>query len=48
MKIAFVGKGGSGKSTLTSLFIRYLQRNNNQSILAIDADLNMSLAGLLG
>jgi len=48
VKIAFVGKGGSGKSTLTSLFIRYLQKRRQRSILAIDADLNMSLAGLLG
>jgi len=48
VKIAFVGKGGSGKSTLTSLFIRYLQERKNTDILAIDADLNMSLAGLLG
>ena len=48
MKIAFVGKGGSGKSTLTSLFVRYLQKRRQRSILAIDADLNMSLAGLLG
>lgn len=46
MKIAFVGKGGSGKSTLTALFIRYLQ-NIGRNILAIDADLNMSLAELL-
>lgn len=48
MKIAFVGKGGSGKSTLTSLFIRFLQKQNKRSLLAIDADLNMNLAGLLG
>lgn len=47
MKIAFVGKGGSGKSTLTALFIRYLQ-SQGRSVLAIDADLNMNLAGLLG
>lgn len=47
MKIAFVGKGGSGKSTLSALFIRYLQSQGRQ-ILAIDADLNMNLAGLLG
>jgi CO dehydrogenase maturation factor len=49
VKIAFVGKGGSGKSTLTALFIRYLQKMERRTnILAIDADLNMSLAGLLG
>jgi CO dehydrogenase maturation factor len=49
VKIAFVGKGGSGKSTLTALYIRYLQKmERHSSILAIDADLNMNLAGLLG
>lgn len=47
MKIAFVGKGGSGKSTLTALFIRHLQRRRRR-IMAVDADLNMNLAGLLG
>jgi len=48
MKIAFVGKGGSGKSTLSALFIRYLQSAQKANVLAIDADLNMNLAGLLG
>lgn len=50
MKIAFVGKGGSGKSTLSSLFIRSLQNRGQEQggILAIDADLNMNLSGLLG
>lgn len=47
MKIAFVGKGGSGKSTLTALFIRYLEQQGRK-VLAIDADLNKNLAGLLG
>lgn len=47
MKIAFVGKGGSGKSTMTALFLRYMQQQH-QNVLAIDADLNMNLAGLLG
>lgn len=48
MKIAFIGKGGSGKSTMTALFIRYLQSVKGDNVLAIDADLNMNLAGLLG
>ncbi|MFN3828393.1 MAG: ATP-binding protein [Micavibrio sp.] len=47
MKIAFVGKGGSGKSTLSALFIRYLQAVRQTDVLAMDADLNMNLAGLL-
>lgn len=47
MKIAFVGKGGSGKSTMSALFIRHLQ-NQGKNIIALDADLNMNLAGLLG
>ncbi len=48
MKIAFVGKGGSGKSTLTALFIKYLEHHWRGDVLAIDADINMNLAGLLG
>lgn len=47
MKIAFVGKGGAGKSTISSLFIEYAQQNN-QKVLAIDADINVHLAELLG
>ena len=47
MKIAFVGKGGSGKTTLSGLFIQYL-RLNKRNLLAIDADINMHLAPLIG
>jgi CO dehydrogenase maturation factor len=47
MKIAFVGKGGSGKSTLAALFVRQLLKNK-VSVLAVDADINIHLADLLG
>lgn len=48
MRTAFVGKGGSGKTTLASLFILYTLNKNDKNIWAIDADLNMHLAELLG
>jgi len=47
MKIAFVGKGGSGKTTLASLLIRYLAAQD-LPVVAIDADINQHLAGALG
>ncbi len=47
MKIAFVGKGGSGKTTLASLFARYLA-SGNFPVLAIDADINQHLGVMLG
>nr|WP_042192328.1 ATP-binding protein [Kibdelosporangium sp. MJ126-NF4] len=47
MKIAFVGKGGSGKTTLASLFLRHLGAAK-QPVLAVDADINQHLAGALG
>ncbi|MGW0901344.1 nucleotide-binding protein, partial [Streptomyces goshikiensis] len=42
MKIAFVGKGGSGKTTLSSLFIRHLAANE-AAVVAVDADINQHL-----
>jgi CO dehydrogenase maturation factor len=47
MKIAFVGKGGSGKTTMAGLFARHL-RATNVPVLAIDADINQNLAEALG
>lgn len=47
MKIAFVGKGGSGKTTLSSLFIRHLAAVG-APVLAIDADINQHLGAALG
>jgi CO dehydrogenase maturation factor len=47
MKIAFTGKGGSGKSTVAALFVNHL-RAAGERVLAVDADVNVHLAPLLG
>ncbi|MFJ9946624.1 ATP-binding protein [Kitasatospora sp. NPDC091207] len=47
MKIAFVGKGGSGKTTLSSLFIRHLAAAG-RPVIAVDADINQHLGPALG
>ncbi|UNS98160.1 ATP-binding protein [Streptomyces tubbatahanensis] len=47
MKIAFVGKGGSGKTTLSSLFIRHLAFRDTP-VVAVDADINQHLGAALG
>lgn len=47
MKIAFVGKGGSGKTTLAALLARHLAATG-RPVLAIDADINQHLAAALG
>jgi CO dehydrogenase maturation factor len=47
MKIAFVGKGGSGKTTLASLIAKYIAEQNLPA-LVIDADINQHLAHTLG
>ncbi|MEE4241130.1 MAG: AAA family ATPase [Desulfopila sp.] len=46
--IAFAGKGGVGKTTVASLVIRSLSRNNRTPILAVDADPNSNLGETLG
>ncbi|WP_026425026.1 ATP-binding protein [Actinokineospora inagensis] len=49
MKIAFVGKGGSGKTTLAALFLRHLAAETPAPpLLGIDADINQHLAAALG
>lgn len=47
MRVAFVGKGGSGKTTAASLFAKYLA-SMNKEVLAIDADINQHLGSSLG
>ena len=47
MKIAFVGKGGSGKTTLAALFARHLAAAA-VPVWAVDADINQNLAAALG
>jgi CO dehydrogenase maturation factor len=47
MKIAFAGKGGSGKTTLSALFTRHLAAQG-LPVVAIDADINQHLADALG
>lgn len=47
--IAIAGKGGSGKTSVTSTIIRYLmKKKTNASILAVDADPNANLGESLG
>ena len=45
--IAIAGKGGVGKSTISSLLVRYLA-NTKCSVLAVDADPNSNLGDYLG
>lgn len=46
--IAMAGKGGTGKTTITALLIKYMVKNSLTPILAVDADANANLNELLG
>jgi len=46
--IAVAGKGGSGKTSIASLIIRYLKKNGAGPVLAVDADPNANLGESLG
>lgn len=46
--IAISGKGGTGKTTLAALIIRWLSENRSGCILAVDADSNVNLNDTLG
>ncbi len=47
MRIAFVGKGGSGKTTSAAVFARCLAASGHR-VLAVDADINQHLGAALG
>lgn len=46
MRVAFLGKGGAGKTTTSAGFIRYLA-SKKPFVLAVDADVNAHLKGAL-
>jgi len=46
--IAMAGKGGTGKTTISALLVKYLQSRGKTPILAVDADSNANLNELLG
>lgn len=48
MVVAFAGKGGTGKTTLAGMLIRFLVQKGKTPVLAVDADSNANLNEVLG
>ena len=46
--VALGGKGGTGKTTIAGLLIRYMLSHGMKPLLAIDADCNSNLNDVLG
>lgn len=46
--LAIAGKGGTGKTTIAGLLIRYLRQHEKTPILAVDADADANLAETIG
>ncbi len=46
--IGLAGKGGTGKTTVAGLLIKYLVENGKVPVLAVDADANANLNEVLG
>ena len=48
LTIAVAGKGGTGKTTICGMLIRWLIKNGKRPVLAVDADPNSNLNEVLG
>ncbi len=48
INIAVAGKGGTGKTSIATLVVRYLMKNSPGPVLAVDADPNANLGDSLG
>jgi CO dehydrogenase maturation factor len=48
VSIAMAGKGGTGKTTVSGMLIKYLVDRNKSPVLAVDADANANLNEVLG
>ena len=46
--IGFAGKGGTGKTTMAGLLVKYLVEKGKTPVLAVDADSNSNLNEVLG
>jgi CO dehydrogenase maturation factor len=46
--IAISGKGGTGKTTIAAMIVRWLSDRGNGPVLAVDADANVNLNEVLG
>lgn len=46
--IALAGKGGTGKTTLAGMLVKYLEKKKKGPVLAVDADSNANLNEVLG
>ena len=46
--IALAGKGGTGKTTIAGLLVKYLVHSGKKPVLAVDADANANLNEVLG
>jgi CO dehydrogenase maturation factor len=48
VSIALAGKGGTGKTTVAGILIKYLVKHHKTPVLAVDADPNANLNEVLG